>query len=50
MKETGYIYKIVERYNVPQDTLEETLNTVNTDKLLANVIELEYAFIIVWEK
>lgn len=49
MKQTKYIYKVVEKYNVPEGTLEKLLNAVNTDKELKDVIEMEYAFIIIWE-
>ena len=48
MKQQKFIYKVVPNI----DELERILNTVNTEKIMANVIELgdmTYRFLIVWE-
>lgn len=45
MKQEKWIYKVCFI-----DNLEETLNTINTNKLLANVLNLDGYFLIVWEE
>jgi hypothetical protein len=47
MKQEEYLYKVV-----PLEELEETLNNVNTNRLLANIISIEEyrLVVIVWDK
>lgn len=48
MKEQKFIYKVIQGVQ----ELETALNSINTNLLVANVIELDayQAFIIVWEE
>lgn len=50
MKQKKYIYKVVQKYNNPEAPLEFVLNNQNTDKLLIDIVELEYEYILVYEE
>jgi hypothetical protein len=49
MKQQKYIYEFATRSGMDGKELVETLNEKYTDKLLANVIELDYGYLVVWE-
>lgn len=47
MKEQKYIYKVC--HEMSGDSLEKVLNENHTDKLLIQVLNIDFGFIIVWE-
>ena len=49
MKEQKYQYTFIQRKGNDGKELEKALNSVNTDKLLANVLELDYGYLIIWD-
>ena len=49
MEKNKYIYEVVARQDNSGDALEKILNK-HQDKLIANIIELDTCFVIIWDK